>query len=453
MQLNASNTTPSPPEKPNKADIGLALAAATCGLLGQQHALAAGDPGTWDIDAALLYYGEFDDRVQAFEPVISATRYFDDDKTLNLKLAIDSLTGASPSGATPSDQIQTYTRPSGNGQYEVAANTAPLDDTFKDGRIALSASWSQPINRHWEYSAAIYGSNEHDYQSLGLNGTLSRYLNQKNTQLNTGLAFSFDTVNPEGGVPFELSRQPVPTTAGFDQAFAATRNGSSDTKTLIDLLFGVTQVINRRWVMQFNYSLSQADGYLTDPYKILSVINDTEGDNYGANALASDGASIYLHERRPDARTKHALFWQSKYMLKSGNVIDTSYRYMTDDWGIDSHTFELKYRWELNDAYIEPHLRYYLQSQADFYHRYLLQSDYSNNQLKQEFASADYRLGDLTGTTVGLKYGGTAWNKDFSVRLEYLLQTNSGNEGFGALVGQELYPDTSAVMFTIGFSY
>ena len=32
----------------------------------------------------------------------------------------------------------------------------------------------------------------------------------------------------------------------------------------------------------------------------------------------------YIYENRPDSRTKHSLFWETKYALKGGDVIDAS---------------------------------------------------------------------------------------------------------------------------------
>ncbi|MCR6651490.1 MAG: DUF3570 domain-containing protein [Cellvibrionaceae bacterium] len=441
-------------DKTRGKSVGMALAAATCALLGGPAAHAEGEPGTWRIDTAVLYYGESDGRVQAIEPVISATRYFGGDKTFNTKLVVDTLTGASPSGATPAGEALTYTKPSGNGAYTIEAGDDTLDPSFRDTRVALSLAWSSPINRDWTYSTALYGSNEYDYQSFGLSGNVSRYFNLKNTQLNFGVSASSDSIDPVGGKPLALSRQAVPGMEGFDAAYAASRGESDDSKTVLDLLIGVTQVINKRTIMQFNYSASSSDGYLTDPYKILSVIDDTAGERYGANALDGDGVPIFIYESRPDSRLKHALYWQTKYMLQNGDVLDGSYRFMTDDWGISSHTFDLKYRWEREKSYWEPHLRYYLQSEADFYQRYLTLSEYTTGLASMENATADYRLGELTATTVGLKYGRRlSDDNEMSLRLEYYLQTNKGDKGFGALAQQELYPDTTALLFTIGYSF
>ena len=90
----------------------------------------------WDVDTAILFYSETD-RVTAIEPVVSATRVYGEDRAWNVKLVVDSLTGASPTGAVPSSAPQTYTRPSGNGNYTIGANEQVLDDTFLDTRVAL----------------------------------------------------------------------------------------------------------------------------------------------------------------------------------------------------------------------------------------------------------------------------------------------------------------------------
>lgn len=431
--------------------IAPALAAASCSLLGITDAIAQEDNGEWKFDIATLIYAESDSKVAAAEPVFNATKTYLDGEILNVKLVFDSLTGASPNGATPSNTAQTFTRPSGNGIYTADANESPLDDTFKDTRGALSGSWTAPIDRDWEYTLGAYGSKEYDYLSLGLNGGLKRYFNQKNTALNFGLAFSADAIEPEGGNPVGLARMATPGTASFDADYDASRADSSDNKTIIDAMFGVTQVINTKTIMQFNYGLSLSDGYLNDPFKVLSVIDSTLGPNYGGN-YQDGGNNVYLYESRPDSRMKHTLFWQTKYALDNGDVIDGSYRFMLDDWGITSHTLDFRYRWQLGDSYLEPHLRYYMQSEADFYKRYLTSDEYTANSVKE--ASSDERLSDMSAYTVGLKYGyKLSKTKEFNVRAEYYMQNHSGDNGFGQLASQDLYPDSNAIIFQVGYSF
>ena len=99
--------------------IAQAMAQASAVLLGAATPLAtvhAEDHG-WQVDTAALFYKEADGRVQAAEPVVNLKKDFGDEKILNLKLVLDSLTGASPNGAAPAGVPQTFTGPSGGGSY------------------------------------------------------------------------------------------------------------------------------------------------------------------------------------------------------------------------------------------------------------------------------------------------------------------------------------------------
>ena len=127
---------------------------------------------------------------------------------------------------------------------------------------------------------------------------------------------------------------------------------------------------------------------------------------------------------------------------------------MLDDWGINSHTFDLAYRWDLTGYYLEPHVRYYMQSEADFYQRFLTETEYNGGVPTLKEVSADYRLADMDAITFGAKYG---WkigkNKEFSIRADYYMQGSSGDNGFGELASQELYPDSNAMMVTVGYKF
>lgn len=495
----------------NAKPIGLALATATCTLLGLQAppVAAQSQAGTWDFNAGILHYHEANGRVQATEPSIKITHHVTEDESFNLGVVIDVLSGASPFGATPSSQVQSFTNPSGGKGSEgssysastarkprntihtlssastlpvsstpgsgtttastptqslgakatqwVAAGAQPLDTSFKDNRVAVTLGWTNGIGRDWSYTLNSHYSSEHDYDSLGLSTSLSRYLNEKNTTLTLGLSYSHDTVSPIGGVPIAFTAMPLAqgkTDATFLSQYNASRNGSSRNKTITGALFGVTQIINRWMLMQFNYSLTRDSGYMTDPYKILSVIDDQPGSNYGGNLVGSDGNFVYVYEKRPNSRLEQAFYWQTKFMLWDGDVINTSYRYAHNSWGMKSNTFSLSYRWNWGDSYLEPDVRFYHQTKADFYHRYLTSSEYNNGAITLNAASADYRLGDMTTKTVGLKWGHhTAAGQDVGLRLAYYLEQNTGPAGFGLLASQPLYPDNKAVIAEFTFSF
>ncbi|WP_049721768.1 DUF3570 domain-containing protein [Gilvimarinus polysaccharolyticus] len=423
----------------NKTDLKKALFAASCTLLAGNS--VAQD---WDFDTAIMYYGEAD-RVQALEGIFQAKKTLKDDKEFSAKLVVDSLTGASANGAVQQATAQTFTTPSGNGQYTANTSETPLDDTFLDTRVQISAQWSQPLAENYVVSTGANVSNEYDYQSIAFNGVLGRYFNNKNTTASLGLSYALDSVDPVGGRPVGLSTMVVDNgqfsdEAAYRSAFDATRQtGGEDGKNTVDVILGLTQVINRQWITQFNVSLSEVDGYLTDPYKVVSEVD------------ASGMATQQRYENRPGSRSKQAFFAQSKYRFES-SVWDISYRLTNDDWGINSHTIESRYRFLFdNNSYLEPHIRLYQQGEADFYTPFLREGD-----AVPEFASADYRIGKLNAYTFGIKYGKKLKSgREYGVRLEYYNQASQdvGVEAPGGLNSLDLYPSLDAVILQFDYKF
>jgi len=413
--------------------VAKTLALASCALLGVP-ALAADAPADqWQVDGTVLLYSETD-RVSAVEPVIKASRTFKNESKLDLKLTVDSLTGNSHNGAATLDAPQTFTSPSGKDVYQVDAGDVPLDDSFKDTRVAMSAQYSWLLNRNLRATSGINFSNEYDFFSAGANAGLSWDLNQKNTTLSFLVGLESDTIEPVGGVPDPLTLQ----SDGL-------RLDSSESRTVTDALLGWTQVMNRRWIMQLNYNLSAASGYMTDPYKVVTLIDEVTGlpleaeDLGGTNIGVGDGQ---VYELRPDSRTKHAIYWENRYSRINDDVIAVGYRFMTDDWGITSHTLDLKYRWQLeNGWFVQPHVRYYSQSEADFWYESLTQADYNTIVASNDYASGDYRLGKLTDTTVGVKFGRDLANgRKWDARLEFMQQSGDTDAAdVSAVIGQVGY--------------
>lgn len=432
--------------------IGAALAAATCGLLGTAApgaSIAADAEPTWDVDSAFLYYGESDGRVQDMSISSHATRDFGDERKLGVDLSVDALTGASPNGAIAATGAQTFTSPSGRGTYQISPGAIPLDDTFHDTRFAMNGSWSQPLARLYTVSAGLGFSSEFDYQHIGANLGLTRDFNDRNTTMNFAVAFGNDTIKPVGGIrtPFSAMGDAVD-----DEESPANQLDSSDTKTVLDVLLGFTQVLGRHSVLRLNYSYSDSSGYLTDPYKLLTVVNPLTGQPVARTPGPEGGASgVYLFENRPDSRKRQGLYAEVRQDF-SGKVLQLGYRYSTDDWEVDSNTLEARLRLPFGDSsYLEPHVRYYQQSAASFY-RYSL----ANGAALPEFASADARLADMTAYTAGLKYGrtlpsGNEWN----ARLEFYQQKAKKPDAtqLGSAAGIIDMPDFSAVILQFGYRF
>lgn len=434
--------------------VPTALMAASCALLGAGTARAddSYESDDWQVDSALLYYKEDQGRVQAIEPVVSLKRDFGDDRSLGVKLTYDSLSGGSPNGALPSHSPQTFATPSGasleapSGEpqtyttssgrvvaqlekvtlYTTEPGKLPLDPNFHDQRVAFSTSWQQRLGEQMRLSVGGDLSHEQDFMSAGLNAALARDFNNKNTTLSLGTNWEADAIRPIGGAPV----------GGTD--YTQLQKGGNESKTVGGALFGVTQVLSRRWLAQLNYSYDSSQGYQTDPYKILSVIDA------GGNAVG------YRFEKRPDSRTRQSVFLENKLAL-GRDVLDLSLRHMKDNWGIKSQTADLRYRLELGNAmYIEPHARYYKQNAARFYNLYLNAADPA-----PDFMSADPRLGAFDAMTYGVKFGMTLADKsEVSIRLEQYRQTAQDvPAAFGQLQGLDLNPGLKSFIFQVGWRF
>ena len=207
----------------------------------------------------------------------------------------------------------------------------------------------------------------------------------------------------------------------------------------IDIIAGVTHVINRRTVGQINLAFGTSNGYHTDPYKVFSVVDrDTN--------VVIDDSSYY--ESRPGDRQRVSLTFKLNHQLfPSNNIIHGYYRFYTDDWGVDSNTLDLNYRFNFaNTNYIEPRIRLYQQSKADFYQNQFFVDDAGASDPSvnfPEFISADYRLDDMASITTGIRYGkevGT--NGHIRARLEYMYQSFEHSE----------FDTNKAIIFQIAYS-
>jgi hypothetical protein len=414
------------PDRP--ASLRGRLKAAACMLLATgasrlaQGADAPPQTPTNQLDVTTLIYSE---RITVVEPTVRFTRLYPDGHSFHGDFIIDSITGASPSGALPSGSTQTVTSASGTVTTHSAGELPTT--SFKDTRYALAGEWYKPLKSS-TWSAGGHFSREKDYQSLGATGKLSFDFNQKLTTLTAGAGYDQDEVFPVGG-----------TTAGLSPPSAVT-GSASNPKHTASALIGVSQVLTRRWILGMSAGISSEQGYLTEPYKVLTVID-------GVTGMPVEN----LTEERPSSRRRMNVQADSVYHFTT-NVFYTSYRYYWDDWGVRSNTIDLRVRHPLSeDAWIEPHLRYYAQSAADFYTFGLIQG-----QPLPDFASADYRLGRLDTLTAGLTvaFRPRGFAGEWTVRAEYMGQTGDSHPSgaVGVQTQYDLVPALNIFTFVVGYN-
>lgn len=434
------------PRPGTPAGVRRQLMAASCALLGAAAARSepAGntrvDTGPfWQfidgmtVDSALAYYHE-DGRIHAVEPIVNLSKTFADGKVLSMNATFDSLSGASPNGALTSNKPQTFASPSGtkSNSYTVAPGQLPADPNYHDERIAVGAALELPLSRLTRVSFGGKLSDEQDFTSATVNASVSHDFNQKNTTVSFGVSEEYDKLSPIGGAPVAGS------------AYALQEKGGGETKSGIGALLGVTQVMTYNWLSELNLSLDRFHGYLNDPYKFISVL-DSAGNT-----------TAYQYESRPDHRTRRSLYWENRASWTRVSAV-LSLRYMTDDWQVHSDTAQLHVRFPFanREQYVEPTLRWYRQSAADFYTPWL-----DANALVTGNATSDTRLAAFHAMTYGIKYAKTlapradGTSSEFSVRVEYYRQIlDDLRAAPAALQGLDLYPGLEAILAQVGWRF
>jgi len=411
--------------------ISQSLSCATCALLGTGNSLA--EP--WDIDIGLMNYIE-QDRNTGVELLIDGTRKLSGGDSFTLGLQLDTLTGATPNGATPSNVAQTFTQSSGAGSYRTAAGDLPADDTHMDTRLAVESGY---VDQHSSDLLIAYDghvSMEFDYLSFGFANSYQIDFDQHNTSLYLGYSGEYNRVHPIGNIPTPLALMTPENTL-------QNRGEAAKTRTAGEVSIGITQIIDRSSLFQLRLTHSNFSGYLNDPYKILSVIEDVDSASLGETLE-------YRFEDRPDSRDLNTVFFAYKRDLVDG-IVDVSLRYSKDNWDISASTIDLRYRYRLaGGAYLQPHIRFYRQSEAEFFRHSL-----PNSEGLPEFASADTRLAAFDAITLGARYGAAIVNgNQHSFVAEFYTQDGESNPGdaIGLQNQQDLFPRLKTLVFKYFFS-
>lgn len=285
------------------------------------------------------------------------------DMHLKVMGLIDSIAGATPTGEkaqTPGDPV-------------------PLAH-MEDLRRAWSADLSRQFHRV-SVSGGFAVSRESDYVSKGWSLNTVTDFNQKNTNLILGYGRTDDTIM-ERKLGWTVDRY---------------KSGN-------DFIIGVTQLIDPNTAVTANLSYGQSNGFMSDPYKIVST-----------HLLDVDPGTYYTPpENRPREKNKTTLFLGlNRNFEKLNGALDLSYRYYRDSFGIISHTIDAKWIQPIGERFIiEPSIRYYRQCAADFYYYDLdaagVVTSYEpllgeTGTGRAPFYSSDYRLSNMDTLNLGLK--------------------------------------------------
>lgn len=271
---------------------------------------------------------------------------------LAFDLAYETMSGASP----------WFVRPDATGRPVQVMSGATIEDARTDA--SLKGGYYFDDSRVY---ASTGVSMEKDY--LSFNGGLEGHLDlfDEMTTVSAGVGASFDQVKPSDSEIFILRPE-------------------EEQKNSTSLFAGVSQILDRNSTAQSTLTYRYASGYLSDPYKEVYVAGNLQADT------------------RPGAR--HQVTWLSRFrhhVPRIGGTLHADYRFYADSWSMTSHTAALAWYQTLWETLqIVPTLRYYSQSQADFY------AVFFNAPRSDGYYSSDYRLSP---------YGALSWGVEAEWRL------------------------------------
>jgi hypothetical protein len=299
-----------------------------------------------------------------------------------------------------------YSAQTNNPNYH---NRSVPTTELHDKRIAWSVQVPVTFGPNLVTPSFSY-SRESDYDSFAGALNYSLALNEKNTTVSTGLAFLDDRVRNDSYVYY-------------------------NNKRTFNFFLGLVQLISPTAYVTVNGTVGTEYGYLNDPYR---------GVMPSSNFYQTDADSPALFpEQRPSHRNSEILYISWTQFMKAVNAsYELSYRFYHDSYGIYANTAGITWNQKFGKHLIvSPMMRYYLQSAADFY--YVQVPDYPN---LPAFYSSDYRLSNFESFAFGLAITWRVQNH-VSLNASYMRYIMTGLDG---ITSQTAYP--SANTFTAGLS-
>lgn len=263
------------------------------------------------------------------------------------------------------------------------------------------------LGYEWNEAALDVGgglSQERDYES-GWGSVIGRFdFNQKLTTLNVGLSYTHSDI----AAILDPDALPYINTSAFSRQIRLQPGTGNEILSGVRqdwaAHIGLTQVLTKKSFLETGLGFTRSTGYLENPYKVVEIAFIDPKEDSGFPGTYVGYVRAFL-EQRPDARDQWS--WDARYVhyVEDWDAsLHLAYRFFSDSWGIDAHTFEADWVQPVGTGWmITPRVRYYFQNAADFYVPYLLSlqsvNDIDRAKLPAYFSS-DQRLsafGALSG--------------------------------------------------------
>lgn len=241
-------------------------------------------------------------------------------------------------------ELDQVTFPALDGVSSASRPMRRATQEFRKSRGQVIAGAEQALGGDTRAAANYYFSQEVDYRSQAVMGSLTQELFQKNLTVSLRAQYTWDSVGE------------ITTTGALINRFKETHQAS----------LAVTQLLSPTTILRVGGDGFRLMGYLQDPYR---------------------------DDSHPDQRWRQAAWGElSQYLRGLDGSLVANYRYYWDDWDVVSQTVKLRLNKYLNKDWIfSPWYRYYIQSGAYF----------AGNGKDEPLHTGDYKLTAFESNTMG----------------------------------------------------
>ena len=338
------------------------------------------------VSVQYMHYDEGDNRASISSPSIELNKDFGVDYSLKLGITADSVSGASPTWYDASSGASTYSR----GKNLHVDDIEYSNIKYEDDRKAANLLFTTRFKSRDELSVGINYSSENDYRAKEVSAS---YLHYSDASKNQSLSF---------GISYQANEIDVTCIENSICDASSGASGTTEDLNVVSTELGLTQILDENSLTKVSIFYTNEDGYLSNPY--MNVVRGYTSESSLVDVVA---------ENKPDTRESYGAVLQYISALSNRLSVNTSYRFYNDDWDINSHTISSEIYYEFtNDLRVGAGLRYYNQSEANFYsNTFFSNEEYaSSDERMRSFdaigykSSLDYRVSKALSTNIGFNY-------------------------------------------------
>lgn len=242
-------------------------------------------------------------------------------------------------------------------------------ETRREGDFELGYAWD---TLELDLGGGLSSEPDFDAGWVALGGALE--LDEKRTRLGLDVSYTHGDTH----APLDHDAAPYVDTSGQGNRVRVDPDSGErelgGTRHDVATQLGVTQILTRDTRLDARLGFVNSDGYLANPYKVMEVAFIDPEQQFLAPPGGYFAQVRALAEKLPEERRQLTAGAQIVHYVEATRAaLNVAYGFSHDDWGIDAHTLEASWRQPLPWGFlVTPRIRYYTQSQADFYEPYLV---------------------------------------------------------------------------------